>query len=63
MTKTSRIPRVSVIFEIEAAPKIVVAADSDADRLALATWVQTCRPDVSDFLDRIAAELHERKAA
>lgn len=55
-------PRVLVIVEIEAAPRIVVEAACEADRRALKRWVRECRPDVDLFLTVLARELHERAA-
>jgi hypothetical protein len=58
-----RIPFVALVITLEADPKIIVSAESEADREALHVWVREIRPDVDELLHSIALELHEKKQA
>jgi hypothetical protein len=55
----SRIPRVDLIVELEATPRFVVNAESEADREALGRWIRQIHPAIDDLL----CQLHEKRRA
>ena len=56
------IPRVTLVVEIEADPRLIVEG-TKADRQALGAWIRECRPDLDRLLSDIARELQEKRAA
>lgn len=58
-----RIPRVTLIVELENHPQLVMDCATPEDRLALIAWIAECRPDIDRFLRGISREIHEKKRA
>lgn len=63
VTEIPRLPRVTLILELEATPRLVVDAASPADREALAAWMHETRPGLDKVLSDISRELAAKKAA
>lgn len=58
-----KIPRVWLVCEIEKTPRVVVQAESEADRLALVGWIRLTFPQIHDVLATADREQRDRRRA